>query len=202
VGWLKWRQESKAIEQAVEALKHRLDVLRGRPAVAGRAAEAVRAQESEAIAAELDRLERRAEALPTAGSTRYQWVWAAILGLVIPVGTTLMWTYGQDGADAESNYFEAAAQVIPILVVAAALEGRLFDWSSLLPEGFKVANVLNLCWMAAGEAAALVALAEGHATDVTFGLTSAALVNGGVTLGLIAVLGSLQARADATSTAD
>jgi len=75
------------------------------------------------------------------------------------------------------------------LVLAAALEGRRFEWTSSLPTGLKVANVLGLLWLAAGETGALVVLAEGQATALAFGLTTGALVTAGELVIITAVLG-------------
>jgi len=58
--------------------------------------------------------------------------------VLTPCCTVIIWTYAYGGR-ASLNYFESAARIIPILVLAAALEGRRFVWASSLPTGLKVA---------------------------------------------------------------
>ena len=194
-------RESAAIQAERAALLLRLEALRQRPILDGEAVEAVWREQLAALEAEVVALDTRVDALIsrverayTTGllgfARRHHWLIAAIFGVVVPLVPVAIWSYGVSGENARLVYFEAAAQVIPVLVLALALQTKHFNWSATkLPTGIKLAGALQLLWLAAGEAAALAVVADGHASSIAFGLTTAALINAGVVLVLYAVSG-------------
>lgn len=189
------KRERDAIEKDFDALESRLETLRRRPVLEGDAVAAAWRDDVSVAEADAAALKRRSEALtarraadPSWLSQRH-WAWGLVLGLVMPIVTAVLWVYAYNGAGVQLKYFEASTQVIPVLVLALALEGRIFDWASVAPPVLKMASVMNLLWLAVGEGAALYVLADGYSTDVAFALTTLALMTAAVMLLVIAVGG-------------
>ena len=95
-------------------------------------------------------------------------------------------------------YYEAVAQIIPIILLALAFEARAFDtvrtYAGGEPNLFAaIAMLLLLVLLALGEAAALVSLAADRDTPIATGVTALAVSCGGVAV--IAPLWSRQREA-------
>jgi hypothetical protein len=128
---------------------------------------------------------------PTAISSGCITAFGVVVGLiwsVLAVGF-FVWIYGANEVVVRDKYFELAAQVIPVLLLAAALERHYFDVGNRSDSLTKVYNIIVLIWLVAGEAAAMVVVMNGTVTAVAFGLTTNALCIAAMLVILLAVGG-------------
>jgi hypothetical protein len=200
-------REVEIIKKDYEALHKRTNAHRRRPTLEGSAVAAIRRDEQARIDAEADRIQRSTDDLNerltdlfehfnkhgslTVAGRRRQWALGLFLGVAVPIVTIILYSivYGYAHVSPRVTYFEVSAQVMPVLVLAAALEGRQFDWANRSPLSLRIYNVAALLWMSTGEYAALVITADGKSTPLAFALTTSALFTAGVSLVGIAVTG-------------
>jgi hypothetical protein len=177
-------RELAALTKDVKDLRDRLEARRDSPVVEGDAIAAIRREDFVAMAAEADRIMRRTSELKAALEniggrvTRRQWARGAVLGVVGSLVAVVVWRwlYVDFEPVVRLNYFVVSAQVIPVLVLGAALERQYFDVGrrkSRVERGYRVVTLL---WLMAGEAAAMAVLLEGRVTALAFALTTNALV--------------------------
>jgi hypothetical protein len=115
----------------------------------------------------------------------------AVVGLLWSLGAVgfLVWLYGVNDLVVQPKYFEVAAQVIPVLLLAAALERHYFDVGNRSDPLTKALNVIVLLWLVAGEAAAMIVVMVGEVTALAFGLTTNALLIAATLLVMLALGG-------------
>ena len=183
------KQQLADIEDEIKALSSRLEALKVLTSLIGPGV-------ASAVRADLDTLKRDFEELETRRKlanerlrthrredepglvgwlARRHWAWGIPLGLIVPTAA-MLWLVDASVADhVDLRFFEAAAQVLPVLLLTVALEGRVLR-ASHLPPFLRTHYAVFLLIMAAGEAASLQALATGRASAIAFGLAGASLV--------------------------
>jgi len=98
-------------------------------------------------------------------------------------------SWARAGGGPREEFFRSAAEVIPVLVLALALEGRHFDWSASRLPIVRAVNIMALLSLVAGEVAAFAVLSNGRVTRLESGLTTAALLSAAGMLVIMAVAG-------------
>lgn len=108
---------------------------------------------------------------------------------------------------ASVTYYQTIGFLIPSLLVTLALQGQFFRTAHVVRPGprlserhpllanvwlylQRIADVLLLAYLAAGEFAALYVLATGNAGVVPFALTGGSVTTAFVALGIVAVQGT------------
>jgi hypothetical protein len=106
--------------------------------------------------------------------------------LVLAGGLSLL--VSREAGRIDLRYYEVVAQVLPVLVLAVAIERRAFALDQFQDRGRRLMATGLVLAMMAGEVAALAAVASRHPTSLLFAITALALVLSGVAL-LHAMLG-------------
>lgn len=186
------RREIEAVDKELSALQERIEARRDGPVLEGDAVVAVWREYLVEANAEVERLERRVDELKQPVQkrktrlTRRQWALGVAAGVLVPLVGVASWVWIYSlGLSVRLVYFEASVQVIPVIVIAAALQVGHFNVRGSGSVREKALNAMTLLWCVAGEAAAMVVLLRGHATALAFGLATNALVaSGGALVGL------------------
>jgi hypothetical protein len=112
-----------------------------------------------------------------------------VWGFVAAIAVALMNTYTISRFDGvRLGFIEAAAQVLPVLFIAIALEGHLMRTMPERMPAVRSCYAAFVGWMVIGEVAALVGLACGRVSPLVAGLTGSALVCAGITLAVVFVV--------------
>jgi hypothetical protein len=106
------------------------------------------------------------------------------LGALVGLAIWIPFTY-----NAELRFFEATAQVIPVLLLALAIEGRVFRLSLRRDEDRSL-TVLIPCLLAVGEIASLIPLATGKTCWTYLALVSPSITGGLAGIIAIAIYGA------------
>ena len=114
------------------------------------------------------------------------WAFGLLVGLVFPVMWVVLQAISYPDARVKVEFYNVAAQVIPVLVLAVALEGRILQAPSKVAP-LDALLVGSFVWVIAGEVAALVGVAQGSASSFLFGVTTAALYSGTTMLVMVAI---------------
>jgi hypothetical protein len=97
--------------------------------------------------------------------------------------------YAGNGGGTRTDFYAAVAQVLPILVLAVVVEGRMLD---TVPAAPMRAYYLGLIvWAVAGEAASLVALGRGSGSSFLFHAAVAGLGYGTFALAIMGLTRSI-----------
>lgn len=131
-----------------------------------------------------------------------RWVGAILAGFVLALPLLAFGlTMGLVRSHANIAYFEAVAQIIPIVILALAIELRYFSPQREIPEPLKqyvhdpkharvvgfVYAAVTLLALVVSEAISLLAIATQRSSQFTLSLTTAGVVAGGVAL-VVAIL--------------
>lgn len=141
---------------------------------------------------------------------------ALTLAVAAPVAAFLLAALLAEG-HAREQYFEAVSQILPVLLLALAIEQRYFAGSQSLPElpselGFGEAEIKKLArlygfsarlyalmvliFLGVGEYVAVKAIATGHSSGDNLKLTAGSLAAGFTALIVTAVVGTKRAATD------
>lgn len=173
-------RDAEAFDRRAKALEARLEVLKP---LATEAVVAVTEAEVAELRAEAESLRRREQSLeervPALADmpgvigwvARRHWVWGVVGS--VGAGGLLAVALAVRVHGVRLGFVEAAAQVLPVLLIAVALQGRYIEtMPKTLPPVILSYLLAYLGWMVAGEAAALVGVAMGRAAPVVVGVTA------------------------------
>jgi hypothetical protein len=173
-----------------KALKDGIAKLEAPSPLVGDEVARVRAEELRELEQNLDRLVSGQTALredykaygPSRIVTRLRavpWQLGLVLGLVIPPLPAVPFALDNPVDLPAMGFFEAAAQIIPLMVVVLAVERGIARVSNRIAVVAAYYGAYFV-WVAVGEVAALWTLADGYPTGLSFGLVLTALIGGGM----------------------
>lgn len=114
--------------------------------------------------------------------------WLPVFRVALVLATFGLALVVSDGTHLRPAFFEAAAQIIPVLLLALALEGRLLTPAADRRQGSDLLSVLVLLLMfALGERIALGAVGSGKATAEEGQIVIAVIVAGTTGIGVTAL---------------
>lgn len=190
--------EREALSEAVAGLEARHSKLKERPRLEGPAGQAL-VDDWAALLRDYKALDDRRLALVhqvenwRAEDEPGIWGRAARLhpaaGVACASVVPMMWVLGyllSERGDPRFGFFQVAAQVLPVLLIAVGLEMR--GARSRIPFA-RALTATTIAWMGVGEAACMWTLATGHVTSVSSALVVSALISAGVTALLLIIFG-------------
>ena len=111
----------------------------------------------------------------------------AVIGLPVIAFAATFFIIGT--GHASQGFYETAAQIIPVLLLAFLIEGRAFRIAPTMDTSTRFLVILTLVLLVAGEGVSLYDLAGGDETSRDLAIVAASIAGGFVGIGVIALWG-------------